>query len=199
MFHFQFCYLSFCLYFQYLHCSIIHLVCHFYEGDFPLEYLYFLAPGPFLDPQPWSWPPIWIYRPWPSIFLYRSGTQSVFTGPGPQLVFSGPGPRFAFTYPGLQFVFTGPGFQVTFTGLGPRFLFTGPCPKFVFTGPSLQYYYLSGREFCIYRPCPLNLCLYLRPWPTICITGLGPEFAFTLLLVVAAVVVVIVVVVISLE
>ena len=52
-----------------------------------------------------------------------------------------------------------------------------------------------GPEFCIYRPCLLNLCLYLRPWPTICITGLGPEFAFTLLLVVAVVVVIVVAVI----
>ena len=70
--------------------------------------------------------------------------------------------------------------------------------------PALVYNFIpsSGPEFCIYRPFLLNLCLYLRPWPMICITGLGPEFAFTLLLVVvvaAAVVVVIVVVVISLE
>ena len=52
-----------------------------------------------------------------------------------------------------------------------------------------------GPEFCIYRPCLLNLCLYLRPWPTICITGLGPEFAFTLFLVVAVVVVIVVAVI----
>ena len=52
-----------------------------------------------------------------------------------------------------------------------------------------------GPEFCICRPCLLNLCLYLRPWPTICITGLGPEFAFTLLLVVAVVVVIVVAVI----
>ena len=52
-----------------------------------------------------------------------------------------------------------------------------------------------GPEFCICRPCLLNLCLYLRPWPTICINGLGPEFAFTLLLVVAVVVVIVVAVI----
>ena len=63
----------------------------------------------------------------------------------------------------------------------------------------LSYYIITSPEpeFCIYRPCLFNLCLYLRPWPTICITGLGPEFAFALLLIVVAVVVVIVVVVIS--
>ena len=67
--------------------------------------------------------------------------------------------------------------------------------------PALVYGIIisPGPEFCIYRPCPLNLPLYLRPWPTICITDLGPEFAFNLLLVAVAVVVVTVVVVISLE
>ena len=67
--------------------------------------------------------------------------------------------------------------------------------------PSLVYNLINspGPEFWIYRPCPLNLCLYLRPWHRICITGPRPEFAFTLLLVVVAEVVVIVVVVISLE
>ena len=51
--------------------------------------------------------------------------------------------------------------------------------------PALVYYIATnpGPEFCIYRPCLLNLCVYLLPWSTICITGLGPEFAFTLLLV----------------
>ena len=57
----------------------------------------------------------------------------------------------------------------------------------------------QGPEFLIYRPCFLNLYLYLRPWTTICITSLVPEFEFTLLLVVVAVVVVIAVVIISLE
>ena len=67
--------------------------------------------------------------------------------------------------------------------------------------PALVYNSVTSLvpEFLIYQPCFLNLCLCLRPWTTICITGLGPEFAFTLLLVVVAVVVVIAVVVISLE
>ena len=67
--------------------------------------------------------------------------------------------------------------------------------------PALVYNIITspGSECCIYRPCLHNLSLYLRPWPTICITGLGPKFAFTLLLVVVAEVVVTVVVVISLE
>ena len=51
----------------------------------------------------------------------------------------------------------------------------------------------------MYQPCLLNLYLYLQPWPMTCITGGGPEFAFTLLLVVAAVVAVIVALAISLE
>ena len=129
--------------------------------------------------------------------------------------------------PGSQFVFLGPGSQFVFTGHGPQFLFTSPGPHFLFTGPNFPNLYLPvlapdlclpalvpnlyllalvysiitspQSKFCIYRPCLLNLCLYLRPWPTICITNLGSEFAFTLLLVVVAVVVVIVVVVISLE
>ena len=67
--------------------------------------------------------------------------------------------------------------------------------------PALAYNFIisPGPEFCIYRPCLLNLYLYLRPLPTICITGPGSEFAFTLLLIVEAVVVAIVVVVIPLE
>ena len=70
--------------------------------------------------------------------------------------------------------------------------------------PALVYNIITSpaREYCIYRRCLHNLCLYLQPWPTICITGLGPKFAFTLLLVVVVVVaevVVTVVVVISLE
>ena len=94
--------------------------------------------------------------------------------------------------PGIQFVFTDP---------GPQFVFTSPGPQFVFTDTSLQYYYQSGFEFCIYRPCLLNLCMYLHTQITR-VTDLGPEFAFTLLLVVAVtllLVVVIVAVVISLE
>ena len=53
----------------------------------------------------------------------------------------------------------------------------------------LAYNFITSREheFFIYWPCFLNLCLYLRPWTTICITSLVPEFEFTLLLVVAAV------------
>ena len=56
--------------------------------------------------------------------------------------------------------------------------------------PALAYNIITSPrpEFCIYRPCLLNLCLYLWPWPAICITCLGSEFAFTLLLVVVAVV-----------
>ena len=57
--------------------------------------------------------------------------------------------------------------------------------------PTLVYNFITS-------PYLLNLCLNLRPWSTICITGLGREFAFTLLILVE-VVVVIVAVVISLE
>ena len=53
----------------------------------------------------------------------------------------------------------------------------------------------SGLEFWIYRPSLLNMRLYLRPWSTICITGLGLEFAFALLLVVVVVAVIVVIVV----
>ena len=58
--------------------------------------------------------------------------------------------------------------------------------------PALVYNFNTspGTEFCIYRPCFLNVCLYLRHWPTICVTILAPEFAFTLLLAEVAVVVV---------
>ena len=44
--------------------------------------------------------------------------------------------------------------------------------------PALVYNFIASprHEFCIYRPYLLNLCLYLRPWPTICITGLGLNF-----------------------
>ena len=67
--------------------------------------------------------------------------------------------------------------------------------------PALVYNFIAspGPEFCRYRLCLLNLYLCLRPWSTICINDLGPEFAYTLLLVVVAVVVLIVVIVISLE
>ena len=58
--------------------------------------------------------------------------------------------------------------------------------------PTLVYNFITS-------PYLLNLCLNLRPWSTICITGLRPEFAFTLLLILVEVVVVIVAVVISLE
>ena len=58
--------------------------------------------------------------------------------------------------------------------------------------PALVYNFITspGPEFLIYRPCFLNLWLYLRPWTTICITSLGPEFEFTLSLVVIAVVII---------
>ena len=109
------------------------------------------------------------------------------------------GPQFVFTGPGTQFVFTDPGPQFAFTSPSPQFVFTCPGSQFVFTGPSLQFYYQSGVWIYIYQPCLLNLYLYLRPWPTICITGPWPGFALTLLLVKVAVVVAIVVVLISFE
>ena len=76
-------------------------------------------------------------------------------------------------------------------------MFTGPSPNLYL--PALVYNFIisAGPESCIYRPCLLNLRLYLRPWSTICIIGLGPEFAFTLLLVVMVVVMVVVVVVVG--
>ena len=79
----------------------------------------------------------------------------------------------------------------------PQFVFTGPSPKFEITDSSLQFYYQSGAWVLHIR----TLCLYLRPWLTICITGLRPEFASILLLVVvvAMVVVMVAVVLISLE
>ena len=88
---------------------------------------------------------------------------------------------------------------IVFTSPGPQFAFTSPGSQFVFTGPGLQFYFQSRAWICIYQPCLFNLCLYLRLWPTTCINGPGPEFAFTLLLVVVAVVAVVVVLVISLE
>ena len=67
--------------------------------------------------------------------------------------------------------------------------------------PAIVYDIINspGPEFCIYQPFLPNLCLYLRPWPTVFITSMWPELAFMLLLVVVAVLVVIVAVVISLE
>ena len=87
--------------------------------------------------------------------------------------------------------------QFVFTGPGPWFVFTSPSPKFEITDSSLQFYYQSGAWVLHIR----TLCLYLRPWLTICITGLRPEFASILLLVVvvAMVVVMVAVVLISLE
>ena len=110
--------------------------------------------------------------------------------PGPQFVFTGPGPQFVFTGPGLQFAFPSLTSDLYLLALAPN-LYLPDLVYIIITSP--------GPKFCIYRPCLLNFCLYLRTWPRICITSVGPEFAFTLLLVVVAVVVVIVVVVISLE
>ena len=61
-------------------------------------------------------------------------------------------------------------------------------------------YLLALAPICIYRPWP-TILYHSRAWlwPTICIIGMRPEFAFTLLLVVVAVVVVMVVETISLE
>ena len=121
---------------------------------------------------------------WPFPYVYTlNWVLWVFVFPGPRSFSWHPAP--------------GPGPQFVFTGLGPQFVFTSPGPQFVFTGPGLQFYYQSGAWVCTYQPCLLNLYLYLQPWPTICITSSGPEFAFILLLV--AVVVIIVVAVISLE
>ena len=108
-----------------------------------------------------------------------------FPAPGPCL-----GPQFLFTSPGPQFVFTGPGSNLYLPTPGPSWSLPSLANNF-------NFYYQSGAWLCIYRPCLLNLYLYLRPWPTICIIGLGSEFAFTLLL--QAVVVKILVLVISLE
>ena len=79
-----------------------------------------------------------------------------------------------------------------FPALGPLLVLRPPVlvPNlyFLFLAPNLHLPALvynsitsPGPEFCIYRPFFLNLGLYLPPWPTICITGLVPEFAFTLL------------------
>ena len=64
--------------------------------------------------------------------------------------------------------------------------------------PALVYNFITSPVpvFSIYGSCLLNLYLYLRLWPAICITGQGPEFAITLLLVVAVVVVMVAVVVV---
>ena len=73
--------------------------------------------------------------------------------------------------------------------LAPNLCFLALAPYLYL--PTLVYNFITS-------PYLLNLCLNLRPWSTICITGLGREFAFTLLILVE-VVVVIVAVVISLE
>ena len=130
-------------------------------------------------------------------------------GPNLALTF-GPdfGPHLLPLAPNLYLLTKAPNFYVlvfdprfVFRGLDPLFVFTNSGPKFLFAGPGQQFYYQSVPWLCIYRPCLFNLYLYLRSWPTICIIGLGPEFAFTLLLVVVVVVavVVVIVVVISLE
>ena len=67
--------------------------------------------------------------------------------------------------PGSQFVFTGPGSQFVLPVLASNLYLHAQVYNFI-TSP--------GPWFCIYRPCLL----------TICITGLWPEFAFTLLLLV---------------
>ena len=83
--------------------------------------------------------------------------------------------------------------------LAPYLHLRALAPKFVFTSAGLQFYYHFRACVCIYQSYLLNCYLSLQPWPTICVFGPGPEFAFTLLLVVVAVVVVIAVVVICLE
>ena len=150
----------------------------------------------FPGPRSFAWSPILALAspaPYPS-----SDPQFVFTDPELVYAFTDPGPQFVFTGPGPQSIFTGPGPQFVLNGPGPQFVFTAPGPKFAFTDLVYNFITSLGPGFFIYRSCLLNLCLYLRPWPTICITDRGPEFAFTLLLVVIAVVLV-TVVVISLE
>ena len=56
--------------------------------------------------------------------------------------------------------------------------------------PTLAYIFITspGPEFAYTNLYLLILYLHLRPWPTICITGLESEFAFTLLVVAGIVV-----------
>ena len=44
-----------------------------------MGYLYFPAPDPLIDPRPWPWPPICIYRPWHQICIYRLNPAWVCT------------------------------------------------------------------------------------------------------------------------
>ena len=54
--------------------------------------------------------------------------------------------------------------------LAPNLCLPTMAPNFYL--PALVYNFIisPGVEFYIYQPCLLNLCFYLRPWPTICIT-----------------------------
>ena len=100
-------------------------------------------PAPGLGPGPRS--SICIYRSKPPICIYWPWPPVCIT-PGPVFVSNGPGPRFA-----------------RLPVLAP-YLYLQTLVYNIITSP--------GPEFSIYRPCLFNLCLYLRSWPTICITNL---------------------------
>ena len=124
------------------------------------------------------------------VCISRSPALCLAPGPGPVFIFTGPGPNLYLPVLALNLYLPALFLNLCLPALAPNLYL-----------PALAYNFIisPGPEFCIYRPCLLNLYLYLRPLPAICITGPRSEFAFTLLLVVEAVVVVIVVVVISLE
>ena len=128
----------------------------------------------FPDPRPFAWPPTLVLVP----------------GPGPQFVFSSSGAN-------LHLLALAP--KLHLPVLAPNLYLPALAHDLCLPALVCNITNKPGPAFCIYQPCLLNLCLYLRPWPTISITSMWPELAFILLLVVVAVLVVIVVVVISLE
>ena len=60
-----------------------------------------------------------------------------------------------------------------FPGHLPFALHPAPAPNLYLPALAPNFITSPGPEFCIYRPCLLNLYLYLRPLSTICITGPG--------------------------
>ena len=59
--------------------------------------------------------------------------------------------------------------------LAPNFYLPALAPNLYLPALANNFITSQGPDFAIYRPFLLNLYLYLRPWPPICITGLGPE------------------------
>ena len=116
----------------------------------------------FSGPQPCVWPPALVLAPGP-------GPKCVFTGPGPSLYLPALVP--SLYLPALAL-------NLYLPALAPNLCLPALSPNLYL--PALSYNFITSPwpEFCIYRPCPLNLYLYLRPLPMICVTGRGLNLHF---------------------